>query len=79
MSTPLLSADPSAFPTTRNRGALEEVFIKATRVQNLAIGLTFFLGEAFRKDAGDEKGFIKWASQVARDTLRMGMDVVAGL
>ena len=55
------------------------MFIKATRVQNLAVGLIYFLGEAFHKDAGDEKGFIKWASQVARDTLRMGMDVVAGL
>lgn len=79
VSTPLLSAAPSALPTTRNRGAIEEVFIKATRVQNLAVGLVYFLGEAFRTEAGDEKGFIRWASQVAMDTLRTGMDVVAGL
>ncbi|TFY60458.1 hypothetical protein EVJ58_g5148 [Rhodofomes roseus] len=79
VSTPLLSADPSTLPT-RNRGPLEEVFIKATRVQNLAVGLIFFIGEAFRGEgAGDEKGFVRWASQVARDTLRTGMDVVAGL
>ncbi|KZT73694.1 ARM repeat-containing protein [Daedalea quercina L-15889] len=79
-STPLLSADPSAFPTTRNRGALEEVFIKATRVQNLAVGLIYFLGEMFRgKDTSDNNGFVRWANQVARDTLRTGMDVIAGL
>ncbi|KAH9917843.1 uncharacterized protein B0H18DRAFT_687168 [Fomitopsis serialis] len=57
VSTPLLSADPSALPTTRNRGALEEAFIKATRVQNLAVGLIYFLSETFRgKDAGDDNG-----------------------
>lgn len=46
-------------------------------MQNLAVGLIYFLGEAFRK--GDEEGFIKWAIQVARVTLRTGVDVVAGL
>ncbi|PCH42403.1 hypothetical protein WOLCODRAFT_132368 [Wolfiporia cocos MD-104 SS10] len=75
-STPLLSADPKDLPSTRNKGALEEIFMKATRLQELAIGLVYFLGEAFR---GEERAFLKWASLVARDTLRTGMDVVSGL
>ena len=81
LSTPLLSADPKDFPSTRNRGPIEEVFMKATRVQALAYGIVYFLGEAFRQE-GDEdggKGFLKWATKVAMDTLRTGVDVVAGL
>ncbi|KAJ3536451.1 hypothetical protein NM688_g6834 [Phlebia brevispora] len=80
LSTPLLSSDPKSYPTTRNRGPLEEVFIKATRVQALALGLIYFLGEYFRKTKEDEgTDFLNWAAKVAIDTLRTGVDVVAGL
>ena len=81
LSTPLLTSDPNDFPSTRNRGPIEEVFIKATRVQALAYGLVYFLGEIFRQeiDEAGGKGFLKWATKVAVDTLRTGMDVVAGL
>ncbi|OBZ72571.1 Suppressor of glycerol defect protein 1 [Grifola frondosa] len=78
LPTPLLSLDPKDLPKTRNKGPLEEVFIKATRMQTLTLGLTYFIGETFKKDEGDA-GFLKWASRVAQDTLRTGMDVVSGL
>ncbi|KAH9935250.1 hypothetical protein B0H21DRAFT_780860 [Amylocystis lapponica] len=64
LSTPLL-----------DRGTLEEVFIKATRMHTLVVGLVYFIGEVCRED----DGFVKWAGQVARDTLRTGVDAVAGL
>ena len=81
LSTPLLTSGPKDYPSTRNRGPLEEVFIKATRVQALALGLVYFLGEIFGREIDDEggQGFMKWANKVAMDTLRTGLDVVAGM
>ncbi|KIP05858.1 hypothetical protein PHLGIDRAFT_107708 [Phlebiopsis gigantea 11061_1 CR5-6] len=81
LSTPMLTSDPKDYPSTRNRGSIEEVFIKATRIQALGLGLVYFLGEIFGQVIDDEggKGFLKWANKVARDTLRTGVDVVAGL
>ncbi|RDB25941.1 Suppressor of glycerol defect protein 1 [Hypsizygus marmoreus] len=80
--TPMISSNPKDVPTTRNRGALEEIFIKATRIQNLAMGLVYFLSEAFRDLSGEEEGLeklIKWASGLAKDTLRTGVDIVPNL
>ncbi|KAL6307436.1 ARM repeat-containing protein [Sparassis latifolia] len=79
VSTPLPSSDARDFLTSRNRGALEEVFIKVTRTQALVVGLVYFMGEAFRDTGKEENGFIRWASQVARDTLRTGLDAVTSL
>ncbi|OSX58848.1 hypothetical protein POSPLADRAFT_1173112 [Postia placenta MAD-698-R-SB12] len=79
VSTPLLSRNPKDLPKGHNRGPLEEVFMKATRVQTLVIGLVYFIGDVFKGDMIEDDGFLKWAAQVARDTLRTGMDVVAGL
>lgn len=79
VSTPLLSRNPKDLPKGHNRGPLEEVFMKATRVQTLVIGLVYFIGDVFKGDGIEDDGFLKWAAQVARDTLRTGMDVVAGL
>lgn len=77
VSTPLLSSDLKDYPQTKNRGPLEEVFIRATKMQTLALGLIYFLEEAFK---GDTDGpLVKWASEVAKDTLRTGMDVISGL
>lgn len=53
--------------------------MKATRVQTLVIGLVYFIGDVFKGDRIEDDGFLKWAAQVARNTLRTGMDVVAGL
>uniref|UniRef100_D8Q3X7 MI domain-containing protein n=1 Tax=Schizophyllum commune (strain H4-8 / FGSC 9210) TaxID=578458 RepID=D8Q3X7_SCHCM len=71
-----------AAPQTRNRGAVEEVFIKAARVEALAMGLVYFITQVVMKEAGadDAEGkFVKWAGGVAKETLRTGLDVVPGL
>ncbi|KAG6910848.1 hypothetical protein DXG01_007164 [Tephrocybe rancida] len=81
-TTPMMTSNPRDIPTTRNRGAIEEIFIKATRIQTLAIGLVYFLSEMFRdvSNDGDELGkLIKWAGGLAKDTLRTGVDIVPGL
>ncbi|KAF7327646.1 MIF4G/MA4-domain-containing protein [Mycena kentingensis (nom. inval.)] len=70
------AATPIAVPTTRNRAQIEEIFIKASRIETLAMGLVYFLTEMFR-DAEDKLG--KWGSDVAKDTLRTGVDIVPGL
>lgn len=79
LPTPLLSTDPKDFPSTRNRGPLEEVFIKASRIETLALGIAYFLSQTFGqgKERDDTSTFIKWASKVAIETLRTGIDVVA--
>ena len=81
LPTPLLSADPKDLPNTRNRGPLEEVFIKATRIETLALGLVYFLGQTLGqgKDQDGGSGFIKWATKVAVETLRTGVDIVAAI
>ncbi|KAF8813324.1 hypothetical protein BYT27DRAFT_7180798 [Phlegmacium glaucopus] len=80
-STPL--ADSSTIKDlvfTRNRNAIEEIFIKISRVETLAMGLVFFLSESFpekyfKSDDGFSK-FLKWAVDVAKDTLRTGIDLI---
>ena len=81
LPTPLLSSDPSDFPSTRNRGPLEEVFIKATRLETLALGLVYFLGQTLGKEAEKDESstFIKWAVKVALETLRTGIDLVGAV
>lgn len=79
LSTPLLSNDPKGYPDTHNRGPLEEVFIKATRVPALALGLIYFIGEMDHADLAEGGEFLKWARKVALDTLKTGMDVVPNL
>ncbi|KAF7977509.1 hypothetical protein HWV62_3486 [Athelia sp. TMB] len=76
VSTPVLG---SALPTTRNRGAVEEIFIKATRIEALALGLVYFLSKEVSITDGDGEGLVKWASGVAIDTLRTGMDIAPNL
>ncbi|KAI0649110.1 ARM repeat-containing protein [Trametes meyenii] len=70
LATPLLSSED--LPSTRNKGPLEEVFLKGAKIQAVGLGLVYFLPITFK---GDE-GFLKWANQVALDALRTGMDVV---
>ena len=73
LSTPILSGE---LPRTRNKGPLEDIFIKATRIQALSMGLVYFLTE-MKKASGKE--FIEWACSIAIDTLRMGVDVIPAL
>jgi nucleolar MIF4G domain-containing protein 1 len=77
--TPVFSNDPKLLPTTRNREAVEKIFIKATRIQTLAMGLVYFMSEAFRDISEEEENIaklIKWANSVGNDTLQTGVDVV---
>ncbi|KIY51919.1 ARM repeat-containing protein [Fistulina hepatica ATCC 64428] len=50
----------------RSRGAIEDVFIKATRSETLAVGLLYFIKDAFREETD---GFVRWACKVACDAL----------
>ncbi|KAI0316061.1 armadillo-type protein [Amylostereum chailletii] len=79
--TPVLSSKVSDLPTTRNKGAVEAIFIKATRMEALAMGLVYFISETFRsrKTEDDEAKFFTWASNVAKQTLRTGVDIVPTL
>lgn len=71
----MLSNDPSDYPSTRNRGALEEIFLKASRIESLGLGLVFFMSNAFK----GEDGFLIWASALAKETLQTGMDHIPTL
>jgi len=73
VSAPVLRAD---LPRTRSKGPIEEIFIKATRIQALAMGLVYFLTE-LKKTSEEE--FVQWACAVAIDTLRTGLDVIPTL
>jgi len=81
LPTPLLSLNPKDFPTTRNRGPIEEVFIKATRIETLTLGSVYFLDQTFGQEEEEEggSGFIKWATKLAIETLRTGIDIVAAI
>jgi nucleolar MIF4G domain-containing protein 1 len=64
-------------PKTRNRSAMEEVFIKAARIEALAMGLVYFIGQEFRRESGERGGDLTtWAAGIAKDTLRTGLDVI---
>ena len=68
-SSPILAEDANE-QASRNRGAVEDIFIKATRIENLGLGLVFFLSNAFK---GGE-GLVKWACTVAKETLQTRMN-----
>ncbi|PPQ83433.1 hypothetical protein CVT25_007024 [Psilocybe cyanescens] len=81
-ATPLLTSDIQNITFTRNRNAVEEIFIKASRVQALAMGLVYFLSESFKDNPNsveDLHKFLRWAIGVAKDTLRTGVDLISTL
>ena len=81
-STPLVAQDLKSVIFTRNRNAIEEIFIKASRIQALAMGLVYFLTEILKEQKSQPDGFSKymeWAIGVAKDTLHAGIDVVTSL
>ncbi|KAF4571584.1 suppressor of glycerol defect [Pleurotus pulmonarius] len=83
-SKPLLAEGTKSLPTTRNRGSLEEIFLKGSRNETLAMGIVYFLSETFRKPNKGSGGskvddFTLWATGIARETLRTGVDVVLDL
>lgn len=77
-STPLVIQDIKSAPSfTRNRNAVEEIFIKASRIQALAMGLVYFLSDMIQGDSDEEYSkFLRWAVGTATTTLQTGIDVV---
>lgn len=73
-SSPVLADDVSE-QTSRNRGMIEEIFVKATKIESLGLGLIFFLSYAFR----GEEGLVGWASALAKETLQTGMNEIPRL
>lgn len=61
--------------TSRNRGAVEDIFVRATKIENLGLGLIFFLSNAFK----GEEGLLGWASALAKETLQTGMNEIPRL
>ena len=79
---PIITLKPKDIPTTRDRRAIEDVFIKAARLKTLATGLVYFMTEVFRELPGEDPEvakLVRWASDLASDTLRTGVDIVADL
>jgi len=72
-SVPTLQSDA---PPTHNKASLEEIFVKAARIQVLAMGLVYFLTEMKK---GSKEEFIRWAIGIAIDALRTGLDIVPAL
>lgn len=81
VASPLVGSDLQHLSIVRNRRSIEEIFIKATRIQPLAMGLIYFMSEVFRNisEEGDMAELVKWADAVGKDTLRTGIDTVPGL
>ena len=77
-STPLVIQDIKSAPSfTRNQNAVEEIFITASRMQALAMGLVYFLSDMFEGDFGEGYSkFLRWAVGTAKATLQTGIDVV---
>ncbi|KAG1821658.1 uncharacterized protein BJ212DRAFT_1445192 [Suillus subaureus] len=70
VTSPMLSTDSGDYPSMRNRGSLEEIFLKTSRIENLGLGLIFFMSNTFK----GEDGFLTWASSIAKETVQTGMD-----
>ncbi|KZV97483.1 ARM repeat-containing protein [Exidia glandulosa HHB12029] len=78
ISTQVTSPVAPISKATRKREALESVVIHAARVPTLQRGLLFFLNSSFKKSVdGPEGEFVRWAVQIAKETLAAGVDVNA--
>jgi nucleolar MIF4G domain-containing protein 1 len=73
VTTPIISSDPKDLSTPRNRGAVEEIFIKATKIDMLTMGLVYFLTEGFRDELADADSILMWGVEIAKDILRRGV------
>jgi nucleolar MIF4G domain-containing protein 1 len=54
---------------SRNRGPLQEIVLKATKINTLAMGLAYFLSEPFN-ELPDSSGLVGWGVEVAKEALR---------
>lgn len=92
-SRPVLNPTGNGLPDTKDSRSLEEVFIKVARIQALAMGIVYFLTETFGEGIGrrgravqspggedrPDDALLRWASGIAVDTLRTGLDVMPTL
>ncbi|KAJ3793002.1 hypothetical protein GGU11DRAFT_818847 [Lentinula aff. detonsa] len=76
--SPLIGTKTSLY---RNRAFIEEVFIKVSRLQTLAVGLVIFLSKGLSLENSDQDiaKLVKWGAEIARDTLQSGLDIVPDL
>ena len=80
MASPVIGLDVKNLPTTRDRAAVEEIFIKATHAEALGMGLVYFMTETLRDFSSQDEELtklVKWASGIAKDTLRTGLDIIS--
>ncbi|KAH8829344.1 hypothetical protein DL96DRAFT_1708486 [Flagelloscypha sp. PMI_526] len=71
------TATLASIPRKRHSSTLEEVFLKAAKIEALAMGLVYFLGQLHRdREEDTQEDFVEWAVKVARDALRAGIDVL---
>ncbi|KAF8638284.1 hypothetical protein AX17_002304 [Amanita inopinata Kibby_2008] len=75
VTSPVLGSSAKNLSAVRDRAAVEEIFIKATRVETLAMGLVYFMTETFRDGSHEVTKLIRWSCEVAKDTLRTGLDI----
>jgi nucleolar MIF4G domain-containing protein 1 len=75
MAIPIFGQNDSDPQRTRNRAVVEEIFIKATKIKTLAVGLVYFTSEAFQGELGDETSLLGWGIAIAKDILRTGTDM----
>lgn len=67
---------------SRNRASIEDIFIKASKLQTVSMGLVFFLSKGLIFDNADDIDdpniikLVKWGVEIAMDTLRGGLDIV---
>ncbi|KAF5391624.1 hypothetical protein D9757_002400 [Collybiopsis confluens] len=68
--------------SSRDRASIEEIFTKAGRLQTLAMGLMFFISKVLSIDDVNDPELVrlvKWGVEIAKDTLRSGLDIVPDL
>jgi nucleolar MIF4G domain-containing protein 1 len=82
MGTPFLPLHTShtSFNPAKNRLIIEEIFLKAARIQNLAVGLVYFISEISKEDIDERvRDYVKWSSSLAIETLQTGIDVMSSI
>jgi len=78
-STPALDFTSSGPEPPRNRETLEAVMMKVLHSSTLSRGIVYFLSKSPLEalaQSKEMKKLLKWGSEVATESLRVGMDVV---
>lgn len=81
-TSPLVGGEVSS---SRNRASIEDIFIKASKLQTVSMGLVFFFSKGLILDNANDIDdpniikLVKWGVEIAMDTLRGGLDIVPDL